>query len=225
MGYKVLVDHRESEQSKTLLRKLQKLEGVEVEVMPNMPVGDLIVGDFLVEHKEVSDFMASIYDGRLFRQAKELSETGVQPVLILHGDIFETLSWVRGDANRSHHSYLSALATLARMGIPVIPARSDEEFVQVVLDLVKQADPNRPASDRPITLRKADRTVAETSSDILCALPGVGRDKADALLQALGSPAGVAAASLERLEGVLGKGKRARAVYRAFRGLDPDDSE
>ena len=60
---KILLDTRESSETKDILELFLKSE----EVM--LPVGDILYNDTVVfEHKTINDFITSVFDGRLFTQ-------------------------------------------------------------------------------------------------------------------------------------------------------------
>src|SRR3990167_2290957 len=137
MTYPVWCDHRENPKVRA---KIQALEGVEY-IELQLPVGDLILpeANIAIERKSCSDFIGSVYDsGKVFRQLEELKTNYKNPILVIHGDMFEYLSWQRGDAHRAHMTYLSAMVAVARMGIPIISCRTDDEYLETILILVKQ---------------------------------------------------------------------------------------
>ena len=52
-----------------------------------LTVGDVAIGqDVLVERKTTEDLVASLGDGRLFRQARQLASSASRPVVIQEGD-------------------------------------------------------------------------------------------------------------------------------------------
>lgn len=212
--FPILVDDRED---KKLLAKLAKIEGAQV-LVTRLPVGDVSIGDYLCERKEAGDFFNSLMDHRLFRQLKELRDNSEFPILIFCGDPHVEISWRRTDAQRLHMSFIGAKAAIARMGISFLEVRSDDEYIELLVSMAKQANPNRPPSDRPVLTRKADRKPQEVASDVLCALDGVGRDLADKLLARFGTIQAIANASMEDLRAVPGCGPtKAQAVHEAFR--------
>ena len=80
---RVVVDDREP--AETVLAALQRMPEVETSVS-RLSVGDYQVDDeCLIERKTVSDFAASIVDGRLFRQARRLAGASPLCAVILEG--------------------------------------------------------------------------------------------------------------------------------------------
>ncbi|HLF33430.1 MAG TPA: ERCC4 domain-containing protein [Cyclobacteriaceae bacterium] len=80
---KILADDREKNDQ--LLSTLIEAPNTEVR-RGRLAVGDFKLDHLLVERKTIRDFCASVRDGRLFRQAKLLASSYVQPLIILEGD-------------------------------------------------------------------------------------------------------------------------------------------
>lgn len=77
----ILIDFRE-ERSKVpkLLQKFQ----VQIQT-DNLPVDYIIDGEYFVERKTISDFIASVVDRRLFKQVENLANHCANPLLLLEG--------------------------------------------------------------------------------------------------------------------------------------------
>src|SRR2546428_12735765 len=56
-----------------------------------LDVADYLTGDYSVERKSVRDFIGSVFDGRLFDQAFRLSKSYDNVLLIVEGDINQSL--------------------------------------------------------------------------------------------------------------------------------------
>lgn len=80
---RIEVDDRES--AGAVLPALRECDDFHVSVM-RLPLGDYRVdGRFLFERKTLTDLVAAIKDGWLFRQALKLSSTTLRPAIILEG--------------------------------------------------------------------------------------------------------------------------------------------
>ena len=180
---KVLVDSREAPSAKPILRHLAML-GCRVEVS-NLQVCDYLVSErCAVERKEVRDFIKSIVDGRLFRQASELKDTYEAPVIVIQGYLPAALRFTR----ISPMSIWGAMTSLALdFRIPVINTPNSLSTAQLIQRLAhhEQARERRPVQPRPF---KKTETLAERQVYLLCGLPRVGASLAEELLKALGTP-------------------------------------
>jgi DNA excision repair protein ERCC-4 len=77
---RMVIDERER---KSGIPDLLKQIGVKVEMM-NLPVGDYIIAsETVVERKSVSDFISSVFDGRLFDQCNRLKEHFEHPAILI----------------------------------------------------------------------------------------------------------------------------------------------
>jgi DNA excision repair protein ERCC-4 len=77
----ITVDDRE--RSDHLLTALQQ-SGIKI-LIKRLEIGDYLIDNLVIERKSLTDFCASIADGRLFRQAARLAAISKQPLIILEG--------------------------------------------------------------------------------------------------------------------------------------------
>jgi Fanconi anemia group M protein len=184
---------------------------------PSVRVGCLEVGDVrvgprvLIERKTLSDFAASVRDGRLFRQAYALVGASSRPMLILEGTDASDLVGVSPESLRG---LLLSLAIGYR--VPVLRTSSVEETAEYLARIARREQRRRwkPGDARVVT-------EGARALDVLAAIPGVGESRALSLLGTFGSVAGVAAAEEKALRQVEGIGRvLARALVRILRGAE-----
>ena len=168
-----------------------------------LKLGDYLLDNrFLFERKTLRDLAVAITDGRLFQQALKLSETKLQPALILEG----TAQDLAGCGMR-WEPIQGALVTVSLFcGVPLLRARTPAETVRTMLFAARQgrtfvtdALPRRGYRPRGKRARQLF---------ILQGLPGIGPAKARRLLERFGSVETVANARPEELQLVEGIGKR-----------------
>lgn len=198
---RIWVDDREARGS-GLAARLAEMEGVSVGVK-RLRTGDyLIEGKAVLERKRMPDFLESLFEGRLFAQAKRLAEAPVRPFLILEGAASE---WTHRHIKRE--SIQGAMLTLSVVfGIPVLRSQGEEETARLIrytarqLQAVSTAPLNRPGwrprGKRAIQIR------------VLSSLPRVGAKRAQRLLGHFGTLEQVVAASPKELTAVAGVGKQ-----------------
>ncbi len=172
-----------------------------------LPAGDVEIGPrILVERKTMTDFAASLADGRLFRQAHGLSRAASHPLLILEGE--DSLD-AAGIPPRALRGVL--LTLLVGYRLPLLRTGSLSETAVWLARIAKQESRRLARRDRP-----APRTPVREALDILGAVPGVGDARARRLVRAFGSIRAVLAASEEELAATPGIGPAiARSVARA----------
>jgi len=195
----IVVDDREA--SAGVVQQLRVRSDCEV-VIRRLPLADFhIAGRLLIERKSWPDLVASIADGRLFRQACRLAASPMHSVILLEG--------VEADVAKSAMSRDAIQGALVSvsviLGIPVLRSRGAEESAKIMLyasrqlrSVVSGAVPRqggRPTSKRRIQLH------------VLQGLPRVGAARAARLLDRYGSVEAALTAGPEDLALVPGVGK------------------
>jgi len=194
----VLADDRE--RNSPTLTALQALEDVQVR-MGRLAIGDYRINEeFVVERKGLSDLLASIEDGRLFRQAGALAACGTPCLLLLEGHAQE----IQHRAMRREAIQGALLQVSLVMGIPVLRSLDGEESAHLMLHAARQLlRARRPIAFRPGACPTARR---RAQTYILQGLPGIGRGLALRLLDHFGSVEAVMTAPTEALRQVPGIG-------------------
>ncbi len=150
-----------------------------------LDVGDVAIGpNVLVERKTTDDFLASIGDGRLFRQARHLAAAVPRPVLIHEGDPDGMTGRMDPGA---HRGVLLALAVGFR--IPVLTTRDIRETATLIRHMAAQESRRaarrrrrtRIGSRRPRCGAKLAGALPPEAIEVLLALPRVGHTRASAL--------------------------------------------
>ncbi len=119
----IYVDSREFELIKLLARMRVIHEVIRLEV------GDIIVGNFIIELKKGCDLVGSIFDSRLFFQNVKMNATGMIPVLIL----YDLKNMYSGLSNRNVVNGVMASFVLA--GNIVVPVENLEDLVYLIKKL------------------------------------------------------------------------------------------
>ncbi len=206
---KVLVDFREK--GSGVLKALLEL-GLDVE-MRQLQMGDYHVSArCIIELKTVEDFVASLIDGRLLAQAKELREHCQRPVLLMVGqnDIYS----VRNVHANAINGMLAAIAV--SFGIPIIQCKTDKEAASFILAVAKREQEAIGTEFSAHTEKKA-LDLAQQQEYVVSSLPGVGPMVAKPLLREFGSVKNVVNASEDDLQKVklIGE-KKAKDIRRVL---------
>ncbi|MDO9044809.1 MAG: DEAD/DEAH box helicase [Methanobacteriaceae archaeon] len=205
----IYADSREG--NSHVLRELIKL-GVDIEIK-TMAVADYQITDEVgIERKTASDFISSIADKRLYKQAKEMVGEFKKPVLILEGDNLYS-GFMNPNAIRGA---LSAIAI--DFGIPIIPTRSPDDTAAMLRRIaIREQGQNRP----PVQVRteKKPLTFLEQQLFIVESLPNVGPVNARKLLEEFGSIKKIINATEDDLQKVDGIGKKiAKTIKKVVEG-------
>ncbi|WP_414469987.1 DEAD/DEAH box helicase [Methanobacterium sp. ACI-7] len=194
----IYADSREG--NSKVLRELDKLD-VDIKVR-GLAVADYQVSDEVaIERKTVSDFIGSIIDKRLYKQARELVENFRKPVIIIEGENLYS-SLIHPNAIRG------AMASLAvDFGIPIIPTRSEEDTAAMITRIAIREQIHE-RTDIQIRTEKKPLTLYEQQLYIVESLPNIGPVTAKKLLEEFGSVKGVVNASESELKKVEGIGNK-----------------
>ncbi|MEF8873972.1 MAG: DEAD/DEAH box helicase [Candidatus Thermoplasmatota archaeon] len=167
-----------------------------------LSVGDYIISeDTAVERKEVSDFLESITDGRLFSQAKSLSENYQHPIVILEGEGLYEKRNIRDNA------IYGALASLAAdFRIPVLFTKGGEETASLVATMVKRDSKRDKKGSSSLRKGKKSMSIYDNRKYILEGLPSVSGKLAERLLEHFGSVRDIFNADEKELQEVKGIG-------------------
>lgn len=194
----VFADSREG--NSKVIRHLSEME-IDVQIR-SMAVGDYQVSDeVVIERKTAKDFVDSIIDKRLFKQARELSEEFKRPLLILEGDdIYNGMlhpNAVRGT--------IAAIAI--DFGISIIPTRNSEDTAA----MIKRIAVREQSGDKvniQIRTDKKPTSLWEQQLFIIESLPNIGPVNAKNLLKHFGTVENVIKATESELQEVEGIGKK-----------------
>jgi len=201
-----LVDDRET--SSGIFEILNHTPGVTV-TQQRLSVGDYRVDDrLLFERKSLLDLTLSIKDGRLFHQALRLAESPLHGIVILEG----TAASLKESGMRREAIQGALITITIHFGIPLLRSMGPEESVRLMIYTARQARSFASGALPRHGARPKGRL--HTQLHILQGLPGVGPQRARALLESFGSVEAVFSAATEQLtmiEGIgLGTAKRIR---------------
>ena len=193
----VYADSREG--NSKVIRYLSQME-MDVKIQ-SMAVGDYQVSDEVaIERKTAKDFVDSMIDKRLFKQARELSQEFKRPLLILEGDDLYS-GMVNPNAIRG------TIASIALdFGISIIPTRDAQDTAAMIKRIAIREQSGEKVN---IQIRTDKKPVSlwEQQLFIIESLPNIGPVNAKNLLEHFGSVSNVINASESELMEVEGIGK------------------
>lgn len=197
---RVVADDRE--RSSDVIPYLAKMENITV-VVKRLKLGDYLVDNRLIfERKTLRDFAVSVVDGRLFKQMIQLARSNYKTVLILEG----TGSDLAGLGIRREALQGALITVNLILGIPILRSRDAQESAGLMAYATRQLNAViKGCSRRPGYRPKKKR---QRQIYILQGLPGVGRDRAERLLDVFGSVEAVITAGIEDLQLADGIGRK-----------------
>lgn len=200
----VFADTREG--NSKVIRHLSEME-IDVKVQA-MAVGDYQVSDeVVIERKTAKDFVDSIVDKRLFKQARSLMEEFKRPLIILEGDDLYN-GMINPNAIRG------SIASIALdFGISIIPTRNAQDTAAMIKRIAIR---EQSGEKTPIQIRTDKKPVNlwEQQLFIIESLPNIGPVNAKNLLEHFGTVSNIINASESQLQEVEGIGKKTAANIR-----------
>jgi DNA excision repair protein ERCC-4 len=194
---RMVVDEREQ---KSGIPDLLKQIGIKVEMM-NLPVGDYIVApETVVERKSVSDFISSVFDGRLFDQCNRLKEHFEYPTMIIEGNVDE----IDKITENPLVFYGAMSSVVLDFKIPIAPTPNASHTAKLLISMCARQETVKGPFLKKI--RKSG-DLQQQQLSILCSLPGVGEKLASRMLEKFGSPSGSLNASFVELSKISGMGE------------------
>ncbi|WP_434715595.1 ERCC4 domain-containing protein [Paraburkholderia sp. A3RO-2L] len=170
--------------------------------MRELSAGDYLVReDVAIERKSAVDFVASIFDQRLFQQVARLKLEFARPIFVVEGDVFKTRSQITPQSLQGAISYLVAIegVTLLTYDSPAQTAALIGTMARHLQDGLGYEVPTRAAKPK---------VGPDTAQFLLEGLPGCGPKTAKALVGTFGSALAAFNAPLEELCKVPGVGKK-----------------
>ena len=208
----VIVDYRE--RSGKIVEYLRE-KGVDVK-LEELPVGDYLVGRYLIERKTMHDLAQSIIDGRIFNQLKELKRQPAEILILLEG---KTIDFTK----RLNEKVLAGivLSILEDYKIPIYRSLSDRESAEVIYSLLQRQIVDKKGYHR-IRLERKPLETPEIQKFLIAGIPGIDSVLADKLLTHFGTIERLATASFEELLKVEGIGPQlAKRIYEVFHTIYP----
>lgn len=179
----ICIDSNEASSRRDIVNYMM-WNGVEVDIR-KLDVCDYVVSDRVgVERKDVSDFIGSMKDGRLFSQARDMAAVYERPVVILEGQLSRAF---KRSAMKPASVY-GALSSLALdYGVNIIPTDSPESTAVLLHRLAYR---EQAKEERTIQLRRVNRSLPlhEQQVFLLSGLPHIGTTLAQELLTAYETP-------------------------------------
>lgn len=193
---------------------LSSIKDVRVEVK-KLEVGDyLCAEDVVVERKSAADFVASIFDKRLFEQVAQMTMNYPTAILVIEGDIYDTRSAIKPEALDGALSWLVALA-----GVSLVPTSGVQHTARIIATIARHAQhglgyeiPLRYNKPKQVHQHEKDPTIKRVYRQqqfLVEGLPGIGPERAKTLLKHFGSPQLLFQASPESIRSVKGIGEKA----------------
>ncbi len=175
-------------------------------VFKQLDVADYIISNMVgIERKSASDFISSIFDGRLFDQASRLSDVYERAIIIIEEELAKLETLVRNP-----QIIRGAIVSLIiKYGVNIIFSNSIEETAE----LIKLAAEHEQKAGKKVAIKHKPKlsTIRDWQINIIGSLPGIGPKLAEKLLLRFTTVRSVFQAKSSELEAILG-GERTKKI-------------
>jgi len=194
----ILADHREKDNR--VVKDLIDI-GVSVKTAQLNSADYVVSGKVGVELKKVPDFVASIIDGRLLEQVRDLKNNFDKAVLIIEGE--EDIYSIRKVHANAIRGMLASI--VLDFQVPILYTKNPRDTASLLAVMAKrEQDKSRDFSYH----MKKPRSVREQQEFIVSSLPNLGVQMARKLLEHFGSVKNVVNATREELVPLEGVGEK-----------------
>ncbi|MEK6938830.1 MAG: ERCC4 domain-containing protein, partial [Nanoarchaeota archaeon] len=161
----------------------------------------LVSGRVGVELKQVPDFVASIIDGRLLEQVRDLKKNFERAVVIIEGE--EDIYSVRKVHANAIRGMLASI--VLDFGVPILYTKNARDTAGL-LAVMAQREQNK---ERDFSYHdRKPRNMKEQQEFFVSAFPGVGVQTARLLLEHFGTIKNLVNASKEKITSIKGIGEK-----------------
>lgn len=203
------VDSREPEDIKRVFTKA----GWQCEALQagDYELRDCINQIILIERKSLDQFLTDHFSGQLQRQCLKMKEAGDGAILLIEGHLKKDNGWLldsKGKSRLQWHDFWKVIYSL----------RIDYTLTTSISDTIERLFKFEEYLRKELHQSTARVLSQDPYIATLCNVYGISTVKAGAIKEAMPQLVGVANASVEELESILGiGGKLARRIYEFWR--------
>jgi len=190
----ILVDDRE--RACGIIELLKGIPEASINVC-RLKQGDYLINNSVcIERKTISDLATSIVDGRLFAQLAQLKAHSPHPILLIEGGTNQLIK-----LRMSRESIQGAIITVELIyGIPILRSFDQKESAKLIQYTAQQMLRTHDAI--PTRHGYHPKKIHKQQLYILQGLPGVGKERAQVLLNHFGSVQNVFNSNIKELSQV-----------------------
>lgn len=208
---KIKIDYRENKtpKQKQNIERFKREFGAEnIDIVP-LETGDIIVKQedglvVCVERKTILDFASSCISRHMQNQALRMAEEFDFRAIIIVGkfDEIRNNKYLRDKFSKKHF-YSNVVSLILRYKTPVIWVETEMDLIKTLNSIVNSLSKDEPL-EKPTIIENTGNPIR----DIISCVPGIGKKKAEAILNHFGSLRAIMDASEKDLMEIRGVGKK-----------------
>ncbi|MFP3227356.1 MAG: ERCC4 domain-containing protein [Caldisphaera sp.] len=202
--YRVYADSREETSG---VPKLLESMGIMV-IRRQLEEGDYMIPEgIIIERKSAPDFVKSLFDGRLFEQAKRMLAKYQNIIYIVEGDFKKSLLYYR---NREKQIQAALVTLIMEFNAKVLWSLDQLSTAEYIESIVRKSFLNKENNESVIHKKPKLDENRQWQLYILQSFPGIGEKNAEKLLDHFGSLEKFFNASLSELASIIGEKKASK---------------
>jgi DNA excision repair protein ERCC-4 len=202
--YRVYADSREETSG---VPKLLESMGIMV-IRRQLEEGDYMIPEgIIIERKSAPDFVKSLFDGRLFEQAKRMLAKYQNIIYIVEGDFKKSLIYYR---NREKQIQAALVTLIMEFNAKVLWSLDQLSTAEYIESIVRKSFLNKENNESVIHKKPKLDENRQWQLYIFQSFPGIGEKNAEKLLDHFGSLEKFFNASLSELASIIGEKKASK---------------
>jgi DNA excision repair protein ERCC-4 len=166
----ILIDSREKDSG---IPDLLKDKGTPI-LFENLEIGDLII-----ERKTSKDFIASVFDGRIFQQANKIISYTNRAILLIEGNLNDDIEYVKN----KNSIYGTLLSLALSYNFKIIYSNDIEESANILEIIYKHGKYYKINNIHFIKQKRIPNNINKQQLNIIASIPYIGEKYAERLLK------------------------------------------
>jgi DNA excision repair protein ERCC-4 len=171
----ILIDNREKDSG---IPELLKEKRIPI-LFENLEIGDYIIGDLIIERKTSKDFIASVFDGRIFQQANKITSYTNRAILLIEGNLNKEVEYLKN--KNSIYGILLSLAL--SYNFKIIYSNDIEESANILEIIYKHGKYHKVENIHLIKQKRIANDINKQKLNIIASIPFIGEKYAERLLK------------------------------------------
>jgi DNA excision repair protein ERCC-4 len=171
----ILIDNREKDSG---IPELLKNKGIPI-LFENLEIGDYIIGDLIIERKTSKDFIASVFDGRIFQQTNKITSYTNKAILLIEGNLNNEIEYLKN----KNSIYGTLLVLALSYNLKIVYSSDIKESANILEIIYKHGKYYKIEKFLLIKQKRIPNNTYQQQLNIISSIPHIGEKYAERLLK------------------------------------------
>jgi DNA excision repair protein ERCC-4 len=171
----ILIDNRERDSG---IPDILKEKGIPI-LFENLEIGDYIIGDLIIERKTSKDFIASVFDGRIFQQTNKITSYTNRAILLIEGNLNKEVEYLKN----KNSIYGTLLVLALSYNLKIIYSSDIKESANILEIIYKHGKYYKIEKFLLIKQKRIPNNTYQQQLNIIASIPHIGEKYAERLLK------------------------------------------